>query len=73
MVDFFRHNIEDDHLEDVEPIKLIPTWRNNKSGEARISKRLYKFLVYGVLLNDFDRIRSWMEVGGGLDHFTHSH
>jgi hypothetical protein len=37
---FSKHEIEEVVLVDLEPIKLQPTWRNNISGEARVSKTL---------------------------------
>ena len=32
-------------LVDVQPLKLEPTWKNNKSGEQSIYKRMYRFLI----------------------------
>jgi hypothetical protein len=42
---FLRHKIEEARLMDVEPIKLVPTWRNNRYKEARVSKCLDRFLI----------------------------
>jgi hypothetical protein len=30
---------------DVKPTKIKPTWRNNRSGQDGVSKRLDRFLV----------------------------
>jgi len=41
----FSHFLEDVKLVEVDPIKIIPTWRNSRSGRVGISKRLDHFLV----------------------------
>ena len=40
LLDFFIHNLEEENLCDVEPIKMTPTWRNNCLGEYCFSKRI---------------------------------
>jgi hypothetical protein len=40
LVEFSTHFFEDLRLVDVEPIKVVPTWRNSRSGWASVSKRL---------------------------------
>ena len=47
---------------DVEPIKLVPTWKNNRVGEVGVSKTLGKFLVTKVLMVELDRVRPWVEL-----------
>ena len=37
---FFATLFESKELVDVQPLKLTPTWRNNRSGDQTISKRL---------------------------------
>jgi len=37
--------IREARLLDIEIIKLMPTWRNNRVGEVGISKRLDRFLI----------------------------
>jgi hypothetical protein len=39
LVDFFKHKIEDFGLVDIEPIKHMPTWRNNQSFKDGVLKR----------------------------------
>ena len=47
---------------DVEPIKLVPTWRKNRVGEVGVSKTLGKFLVTKVLMVELDRVRPSVEL-----------
>lgn len=54
---------------DIEPIKLKPTWRNNRGGDARVAKRIYRFLVAEQLVDRFFQIRQWVGSGGASDHF----
>jgi hypothetical protein len=39
VTNYFRGEMEDTILVDLEPIKMMPTYRNNKLGDARVSKR----------------------------------
>jgi hypothetical protein len=39
LADYQLHKIEERKLCDVEPLKIAPTWRNNKLGDEGISKR----------------------------------
>ena len=48
--DLFFHMFEENILIDLEPTKLIPTWRNARRGYKRVSKRLDKlFLSKGMM------------------------
>ena len=47
---YFRHMFEQKGLVDVAPIKIIPTWRNKRSGDQGVSKRLDRFLVLEHLI-----------------------
>lgn len=42
---FFFNLLTENNLIDTSPIKLKPTWRNRRSGEDRIAKRLDRFLL----------------------------
>jgi hypothetical protein len=42
---YFSQLIQEEGLVDVEPIKLIPTWRNGRGGEDYIAKRLDRYLI----------------------------
>jgi hypothetical protein len=52
----------------VESLKLSPTWRNLRTREEKIEKRLDRFLVSELVMNDLKRIRTGVEVGGHIDH-----
>eukprot|EP01018_Ginkgo_biloba_P023075 Gb_32325 [translate_table: standard] len=73
---YFLKKLEVVDLLDVEPMKLSPTWRNLRVGEASIAKRLDKILIVKSLVNDKFRLRQWVGVGGfkdlsilGMEHF----
>ena len=40
---FFVQKLVEKGLLDIEPVKLRPTWRNNRSGDARVAKRIDRF------------------------------
>ena len=42
---YFVQKLVEKGLLDIEPVKIKPTWRNNRSGEARVAKRIDRFLV----------------------------
>jgi hypothetical protein len=49
---YFIRKMEEVGLLDIEPTKLTPTWRNKRTGEARISKRLDRFLISEGFLDE---------------------
>ena len=53
---------------DVEPVLLKPTWKNNRCGEARVSKRLDRFLISEIIMDSRHLVRQWIGSGGLLDH-----
>jgi hypothetical protein len=57
---FFRQLLLGEGLVDVEPLKLIPTWRNGRGGLDYIAKRLDRFLISEELLMSGIRYRSWV-------------
>ena len=65
---FFVALFESKELVDLQPLKLTPTWRNNRSGEQAISKRLDRFLLLENLLSGYLIVKTWVEVGGLSDH-----
>ena len=65
---FFSRLFESKELVDIQPLKLTPTWRNNRSGDQAISKSLDRFFLLENLLSKSLIIKSWVEVGGMLDH-----
>ena len=65
---YFANLFESMELVDIQLLKLMPTWRNNKSGDQAISKRLDRFMLSENLLSGSLIIRTWVEVGGLSDH-----
>jgi len=63
LVDYFIQMFEDLGLCDLEPISLIPTWRNFRKGKDGISTRVYIFLVAEKIMEEMEKLKSWM--GGG--------
>jgi hypothetical protein len=57
---YFIHLIQVEGLVDVEPIKLLPTWRNGRGGQEYIAKRLDHFLITEDLALSGLRYRSWV-------------
>jgi hypothetical protein len=43
-----------------KPLELVPTWRNGRSGEQNIQKRLDRVYVAEGLLHESARFRSWV-------------
>ena len=68
MSSFFARLFESKELVAIQPLKLTPTWRNNRSGEHEISKRLDRFFISKKILSESLIIKSWVEVGGLSDH-----
>ena len=68
MSPFFTTFFESKELVDVQPLKLTPTWRNNRSRDHAISKRLDRFLVKENLLNENLTLKPAVEIGGNYDH-----
>jgi hypothetical protein len=68
LAEFFINKLEEASFVDVEPIKLVPTYRNMRVGEERLTKRIDQFLVSTSLMSDHNRIRTWVEVGGESNH-----
>ena len=64
---FFAVMFDSKELVDLQPLKLTPTWRNNRCGEQAISKRLDKFFISKNLLSGCMIVKTWVEVGGLFD------
>eukprot|EP00253_Pinus_taeda_P008007 PITA_08007 len=69
LTDFFSQAFLDNKFTDPSPIKLKPTWRNRRSGEDKISKRLDRFLISEGLIQKVPLFRQWVEEVGNSDHF----
>jgi endonuclease/exonuclease/phosphatase family metal-dependent hydrolase len=57
---YFSQMIQEGGLVDVEPTKLLPTWRNGRCGKDYIAKRLDRFLLDERLVSVGLRYRSWV-------------
>ena len=66
---FFVQKLMEKGLLDIEPVKLKPTWRNNRCGDARVAKRLDRFLISEQMVDSFFLVRQWVGSGGKSDHF----
>jgi hypothetical protein len=66
---FFRHLIDSKGLIDVAPPKFLPTWRNMRTGEARVAKRLDHFLISESFASLPFQIRQW--IGSEVNQITH--
>ena len=66
---YFVQKLVEKGLLDIEPVKLKPTWRNSRSGDARVAKRIDHFLVAEQLVDRFFVVRQWVGNGGLSDHF----
>lgn len=53
---------------DLASSKLFPTWGNGRSGEESVAKWLYLFLILEGLMDVEWNIKSWVDVGGILNH-----
>jgi len=65
---YFSHLYVTLHLVYVEPIKIVPTWRNHRRGREGIPNRLDRFLLEDSFLNDMIKIKSWVSSRGVSNH-----
>ena len=47
----FRQLVQEEGLVDVEPIKILPTWRNGRGAQDYIAKRLDRFFLFLRILH----------------------
>ena len=59
--EFYRDLLTSKKLVDIKPTKLVPTWRNSRSGQNALARRLNIFLVYEGMLSTVGLSRSWVE------------
>jgi hypothetical protein len=65
---FFNNLLSSKGLIDIAPLKLLPTWRNMRVGEARVAKRLDRFLISETLVMLPFQFHQWIGSGGESDH-----
>jgi hypothetical protein len=66
--DFFKQALARVGVTDIPSPKFFPTWRNHRTGESYIAKRLDRFLIADPLTESVDRIRQWVGGFGDFDH-----
>lgn len=66
--DFFEAKLEDHNLIDIPSLKILHTWRNNRSGADSFSRRLNRYLIKERMLTLGQGYRKWVGSGGISDH-----
>jgi endonuclease/exonuclease/phosphatase family metal-dependent hydrolase len=67
-IDFYRELFLSKKLIDIKPTKLVPTWRNGRSGHDAIARRLDRCLISEGFLSTTGLSRSWVEYPYVSDH-----
>jgi hypothetical protein len=49
-------------LVDIEPIQLVPTWRNGRATDQGVAKILDRFLITDQFLVTFEKYMTWVGV-----------
>jgi hypothetical protein len=68
LTDYFSHYFDTLGLLDLYPVKLQPTWQNLRTGDARIAKRLDRFLLTEEMVDSLGLAHQWVASGGESDH-----
>ena len=66
--EYFTWKLVERNWLDIERINIKPTWKTNRCGDGRVSKRLDRFLVSENLMDRQQYIRQWVGSGGHSDH-----
>jgi hypothetical protein len=66
--EYYRDLFTSKKLIDIKPSKLMPTWRNGRSGHNAIARCLEKVLVSKYLLIEISVYKSWVEFPFFFDH-----
>eukprot|EP00253_Pinus_taeda_P026957 PITA_26957 len=66
--DFFEHLLEIHHWIDIPSAKIQHTWRNNRTGDQSLARRLDRFIIKEAFHNSHPRSRQWVSSGGISDH-----
>lgn len=61
--------LERHDLIDVPMIKILPTWRNRRIGEAALARRLDRFIMKGSMFRQIHLYKQWVGFGGISDHY----
>lgn len=65
---FFELLMDSHVLLNIYSTKIVPTWRNKRTGEDALARRLDHFLIKATLFARFDRIHQLMGSGGLSNH-----
>eukprot|EP00253_Pinus_taeda_P027180 PITA_27180 len=65
---YMTNLLEQYDLVDIPLLRLQPTWRNRRVGEAALARRLDRYLIKGPLLQHLHLFRQWIGSGGNSDH-----
>jgi exonuclease III len=68
MAGYFKVLFQSKNLIDIQPDKLVPTWRNGRTGTQAITKRLDRCYISEDLLTSVGIYRSWVEYPFISDH-----
>lgn len=60
--------IDAHRLVDIPLNKKLPTWHNQRTGEAALGRRLDRFMMHEDLIPFFPLYRQWVSTGGLSDH-----
>jgi hypothetical protein len=65
---YFNKMIQGEGLIDLEPVNLLPTWRNGRGNQDSVEKRLDRFLISESLMDSRHCFRSWVVNVNIYDH-----
>jgi len=68
LTNYFTHYIYSFGFLDLYPVKLQPTWRNLRTGDARVAKCLDRFLMMEDLVESLGLARQCVASGGESYH-----
>lgn len=68
LMTYFEHLMDSNNLMNIDSAKILPTWRNRRTGEDALARRLDHFKIKAPLLANLDRIQQWVGSEGISDH-----
>ena len=68
LADYIITSLEQVDLIDMQMPKLLPTWRNHRTGDAALARRLDIFLITLPLLQSLEKFQQWVGHGSMSDH-----
>eukprot|EP00253_Pinus_taeda_P017821 PITA_17821 len=67
---FFENTLENHNLIDIPSTRIQPSWRNKRTGEDRLARRLDHFLIKERLLSTGYNYGQWVGSGGISNHLS---